>query len=197
MLRLGEAAGCTFLAWSCMSKGYLMVKKSLKVVLFHQSNIKPMKATGNFGTRIETKTEFPDEIVTRWSVSTYEKTNGFVAIKEFRHSGDPKTFCFETSLLTVNGTVTTDKNGQSEIRISDFMCGLAQGPGSRVMYHGPVNFIVTPRTDQLVLYNAVAAINESGNDILLKVYSKNNNEDPLSDISFYWQLKCRYSIEMG
>jgi len=42
-----------------------------------------MKKTENFGTRIETKTEFPDEIVTRWSVSTYEKTNGFVAIKEF------------------------------------------------------------------------------------------------------------------
>jgi hypothetical protein len=156
-----------------------------------------MKAIENFGMRVDAKTEFPDEIVTRWSVSTYEKTNGFVAIKEGRQAGKRKKFCFGTSLLTVNGTVTTGENGQSEIRISDFMCGLVQEAGTRVMYHGPVNFILTPGCTQPVVFNAEAAINESGNDIHLKVYSKNNNEDPVSDISFYWQLKCRYSIEMG
>lgn len=156
-----------------------------------------MEAIENFRTRIETKSKFPDEMVTRWTVSTYEKTNGFVAIKEGRQAGHRKTFCFETSLLTVNGTVTTDDNGQSEIRISDFMCGLAQEAGTRVMYHGPVNFILTPGCAQPVVFNAEAAINESGNDIHLKVYSKNNNEDPLPDIAFFWQLKCRYSIEVN
>jgi hypothetical protein len=153
-----------------------------------------MEKIENLGS---TKVEFPDEIVTRWSVSTYEKTNGFVAIKEFRQSGDPKTFCFETSLLTVNGTLITGNDGQSENKLSDFMCGLAQGPGSRLMYHGPVNFIASPRSSQSILFNAVAAINESGNDIILKINSKNNNENPLPDISFYWQLKCRYSIEVS
>ena len=139
------------------------------------------------------KIDFPDEIVTRWNVATYEISDGFVTTREFRHIGNTATSCHKVALLTVNGTVQTKDNGIAKFSLSDYICDLVPGPGSRAMFHGPLNLQATPRSDQPVFFNGKASIDTNGTDVTLKIQSNDNNGNGVANIDFYWQLKCYYS----
>ena len=148
-------------------------------------------------TLVGQKIEFPDEITTRWTVSTYETTSGYVTSKEFRHTGEQRIFCYETPMLQVNGTVSTNHDGEAKMTLSDHICSFVQGPASRILYHGPLNFLVTPSSLQPSMFSAMARIIENGNDIEMSINSWDKNNKPLPHISFYWQLKSRYSEEIS
>jgi hypothetical protein len=154
-----------------------------------------MKYLKHFEAIIEEPIDFPDQIVTRWTISTYEITEGNVARREFRLPGEPITLCSPTSILTVNGTVRVDNSGQASLKMSNYICDIIPGRNFAV-YYGPLNFLLTPKQGQPSMFNGSASIDTDGRDISLDVSSYDSNGDP-SGGSFYWQLKCRFVEQIG
>jgi hypothetical protein len=102
--------------------------------------------------------------------------------------------CRSARLLDVSGLASTESNGQSVFRLSDFIC--RSSPPRANNYQQPINVVATPRSITpcflTVTHSLVNTASLNAVDVEIKVFTWDANGAPAPNVTFDW--RCRVDI---
>ena len=109
-----------------------------------------------------------------------------ISIDDSRRPGSE---CTKMGGIDLSGRSMTDFTGRTIWRLADILC-----PGDDGMPLGfPINFIATPEIAKPAYITVkLAGIQKSSNDVIVEVFTWDNEGNPAPSIPFYW--RCRVMV---
>lgn len=102
--------------------------------------------------------------------------------------------CRQARLMDISGFAVTGSNGQSVLRLSDFICH--PSPPAANKFQQPINVVATPRSATpcflTVTHSLVNTASLNAVDVEIKVFTWDANGAPAPNVAFDW--RCRVDI---
>lgn len=98
--------------------------------------------------------------------------------------------CDQSVIADVSGIARTGSNGQSQFRLTDFLC-----PATSLRFSHPLHVVATPLSSTPCFLTLLHSIVSNGADVEIKVFSWDADGVAAPNVIFDW--RCRVTLGTG